>query len=440
MRNLLFLTLVSGLTATAACSDSDTNAPPTANAVIPAQGFIGRKLRVEVSGDNTNWTSAATVSFGDGVTVGTVNVASPTDLFADITISPTAAAGLRDVKVSDSGVDSTLTQAFELNNPLTVSIQGTLAQGSIAGITIQNHDFDTPFAASADLTVSAGPGVAFNIGSSDAYSITATMLIDTDAASGAIQVVSGSGAAAVTSPGDMVAIASRTATALTAGMATTGTEMKALDTTLYSFTAGATPAFLQIAASTTNTTAKPRAVVLGASGHFADLIDAAKSVALVSTASQKMFVIYFDNSGASGYSFSVKPTVTVPASSVTEAEPNDNKTQATATTTFPVLFTGTLATDADEDWIKVVIPTGAAKKIHVITTAPGGLADTELHFVDNNGTELITGGVDAALGEDASTAALAAGTYFVRIIPSSLGVAFGYAPADDPYQALITLE
>src|SRR5438067_11421401 len=99
------------------CSDNDpTPVPPTqtANGVFPSSAFLGRKAHVEISGDNTNWTAATTVSFGASVTVDKVSVASPTDLFADITIDAAATPGLRDVTITDGGASFTLMQAFDL--------------------------------------------------------------------------------------------------------------------------------------------------------------------------------------------------------------------------------------------------------------------------------------------------------------------------------------
>jgi hypothetical protein len=111
--SLGFLALV------AACANNNS-VTPTANGVNPSQSFTGREIRVEVSGDATSWKDGATVSFGDGITVKSVSVASPTDLFADITVADTAALGMRDVVVTSGGT-FTLKQAFLLVSPITVT-------------------------------------------------------------------------------------------------------------------------------------------------------------------------------------------------------------------------------------------------------------------------------------------------------------------------------
>ena len=196
MRNLLSLALFTGVTAAIAAAGCTTNnntqAAPSANAVVPAAGFAGRQLRVQISGDNTNWTSSATVAMGDGITVGTVTVASPTDLFADITIMPDAAVGMRDVTVTAGSEKDTLMQAFEITSAVSSTSAGDFAQGSIGQVIITNHDFDTPFDLTTDangafvnLSVTAGTGVTLTVTAATEYSITATATLDIDAAAGA---------------------------------------------------------------------------------------------------------------------------------------------------------------------------------------------------------------------------------------------------------------
>ena len=137
MRKLPIVVMILGL---AGCAGTD----PSASGVFPTAGFLGRSVRVEISGDATAWGASSKVSFGEGITVDSVTVASPTALFADITIADTAPVGLRDVVVT-GGDNVTLKQAFEIESPITITLRGSLAQGSIATVDVVNHDFDTPF-------------------------------------------------------------------------------------------------------------------------------------------------------------------------------------------------------------------------------------------------------------------------------------------------------
>src|SRR5262245_28605350 len=71
--------------------------------VFPAIGFTNRQVRVQISGDISQWSDSASVDFGAGITVDGVRVASPTAIFADITIGNGAEIGLHDVTVVDRG-------------------------------------------------------------------------------------------------------------------------------------------------------------------------------------------------------------------------------------------------------------------------------------------------------------------------------------------------
>src|SRR5262245_19290293 len=140
MRSLNSLALFVGLAAVAGCSDNSS-----VNGVFPESGFLGRTLRVEISGDNVAWKSGVSVDMGPGVTVANVQVASPTVIFADVTIAATAAPGKRDVMVASDGKALPLAQSFEVQSPLAMDFKGKMAQGSIVNFTARNLDFLSPF-------------------------------------------------------------------------------------------------------------------------------------------------------------------------------------------------------------------------------------------------------------------------------------------------------
>src|SRR5258708_33114102 len=158
----LKLVFVLGAVALSGCATS-----PSASGVFPADGFTGRTLRIEISGDATDWKDGATVNFGDGVTVSSVAVASPTDMFAEIAIDGAAAPGLRDVTVSSNG-SFTLKQAFELKSPIDIKFVGNIDQGGFPAYTITSHDFDNPFDGTTDamgklvnFSIMGPPGTTF---------------------------------------------------------------------------------------------------------------------------------------------------------------------------------------------------------------------------------------------------------------------------------------
>ena len=62
----------------------------------------------------TYFTDASGVSFGDGITVDNFTVDNANQITANITISPRAVVGPRDVSVSTPGGTATMTGAFSV--------------------------------------------------------------------------------------------------------------------------------------------------------------------------------------------------------------------------------------------------------------------------------------------------------------------------------------
>jgi hypothetical protein len=236
MRMLLRITVVLAVMTFIGCGGNNTTSSgpdattitPTASGVFPANGFAGRTLRVEVTGDDTKWSASTTVSFGAGVAVNDVTVASPTDLFADITIADTAAVGKNDLTVTDAGGMFTLSKAFEIDLPSVVSFQGTTAQGAIATFTITDHDVANPFDTTSvldpntftttfpNIAITAPSGVAFLVQNVSDFQISGVATLDIDATPGNVTVASGPTASVTSFPTGNLAVATRTATALTA--------------------------------------------------------------------------------------------------------------------------------------------------------------------------------------------------------------------------------
>jgi len=104
------LTLVNGFTVNAA-------GVPEILTIVPDFGYQGdTNLIVTVTGLNTGFVNGGTtLSFsGSGITVNSVNVISPTQFTADISISSIADLGLRDVIVQTGAVIASLANGFEV--------------------------------------------------------------------------------------------------------------------------------------------------------------------------------------------------------------------------------------------------------------------------------------------------------------------------------------
>jgi len=434
-----------------ACGSS-TNA--TASGVFPAQGFTGRQLRVEISGDATDWKDGATVSFGTGVTVGTVTVASPTDVFADITIDPAAAVGPVDVTVTSGGT-FTLKQAFELKAPIDIAFSGALAQGGLPLFTITNHDFDNPFDTTTDAngaftntTVSGPAKTQFSVNSLTEYTIKGQAFIDLDAAAGALSVSSGATNPITSNLAANIAITARTP------MALSGTASGMLsgdgDSQLYSVTASGTPAVVHVNVTPTSSTASFGAAI------FTDTTwTHAGGTFLITNAGGTFPIVVGSLSGASNYQIAGAAEQLTSAPEGANDTANGTAGGALVASALPFMQTGgTLSSASDQDWIKVTIAAGDANKhLHIITNAgTDPNTDTTVAMI-NSGTnaDVLTtaeGGlpppVDQSdcsllgctdLGENVVSDALPVGTYLVKI-----GAGPAYATTDTAYVVAMWLE
>lgn len=426
-----YLALFLALPSVVACGESYDQ---SVSGVFPSSAFLGRNVRVEISGDVTNWKDGATVDFGTGVTVKDVKVASPTVLFAEITVTDEATPGLRDVTVKQGGDTLVLKEAFQLESAITLKFRGTTAQGSIATFSINNHDFDTPFDDTAtgdgfftpleytNTFIAVPAGVRLQIGSIQPYTITGTAFFDTDAAPGPVVVNSGLDADLVKSSlGFDLPVTARTATVLAANVATPGMVPEPFASTLFEFTPASAPALATFLATATSQAAEPGVALLPASGKFEDMLGYGPNQALVQEQAGKVYAIYFDNGGGSGYNFSVKANAAqlTPAA---EVEPNNAIANAGVATAMPYLMTGaTLSAVSDVDWIRVNIAAGdVGKKVRVLTGGQDPYTDTVVQLFQSNGTTAVgQPSSDSGFHENYTSPAItAAGSYYVKVTAS----------------------
>ena len=430
----LALALVLALPTIVACGDS---ADQSVSGVFPSSAFLGRQVRVEISGDVTEWKQGASVNFGPGVTVQNVTVASPTALFADITVMPDAAPGLRDVTVENSGSKLVLKEAFQLESAIKIDFRGTLAQGSVASFAINNRDFETPF----DTTSTgdgfftpleyvgvnlAGPaGVTFQVEEVTPFAITGLALIDIDAAPGPFSVESGIDDVVTSNLGTNLEVAARAPMALTSGTPASGMVETSLASALYELDATTAPGLIQFAATSTSAEAAPALALLPASGRFEDLFFYGPSNTFVQLQSSKYYAVFVDLSGTYGYSFTVNPKATQMITAI-EAEPNNTTATAANATAIPFLFqTATLSAAADVDWIKITTTAAdMGKKIRVKTMGNDPQTDTLVQVFRANGTDAFGNpSADSNYHEDYTSGALGdasggPGTYWIKVSAS----------------------
>jgi hypothetical protein len=365
--------------------------------VNPQAVFAARTTVVTVSGSGTDWSEGVQVDFGPGITVDDVVVASPTAVVARVTVTSDATLGPRDVTVGGSVYND----GFSVVSPLRVTLQGTMAQGSILLVRLQSLDFSTPFDTTSESLGLFGPfvfpnivadvpeGVELNVDDVQPYLIDATLYVDVNAPAGVspLQVLSGP-AGQETSfplPGGLD-IAARTPITLVAGAPSNGSIETPYASALYQFTPGAGANVLEMLSSGTGE-ATPKFALLPSSGRLGGLISYGRTISLLSQSTQPYYLVYWDNTGASGYSF----TMLVDETSVTTADEvdTDNETPDTAQvlTAEPYAVKEAALDDADDvDWFRLAVTADdIGKAVHVRTFGGDLFTDTVLQIFGAGG-------------------------------------------------------
>jgi methionine-rich copper-binding protein CopC len=163
---------------------------PSLVSATPGSAQAGATTNVVVTGAFTSFQqNATTVSFGSGVTVNSVTVASATQLSANITVDPNAYTGTRDITVTTGTQTETLSGGFTVlpGTPVITQINPNIGTpNSTVTVTIQGQYTNW----GASTTVSFGPGISVGgaaegasgpVTVNSATSITATLNIDTEA-------------------------------------------------------------------------------------------------------------------------------------------------------------------------------------------------------------------------------------------------------------------
>lgn len=436
---------------------------PALNGVFPARAFTDRALRVEISGDGTEFTGTPTVSFGADITVVSVELSSPSTLFANITIAGAAAVGKRDVTVTNGAAELKLTAAFEVQNPLEVITLGPSLQWGRNQMLIINHDPENPFL--GNLEASAGTGVTIQLDSdSQTESIVfGEVFIDDNGATGPV-VVNDILLDTVVSRGPALEVTPRTPTPLTAPGK--GPAFQALDTTLTNTTAvfsynATAPGVWRTTASIDGTGAAP-AIFLLPTGKWANAIGVGGSdvVQLLANGATTNIVTFDDFATGTVYDLSADVIHdSTGGVALAEVEPNDEfdnpgDGQVVPDTQDVTVFTGLLNSD-DTGFDDLVFNLEDGDQLHVTTTTgSAGTADTSVFVfddtfsvVDGNGFETNSfccgNVVGLAINDDINEAGflfasdvtsdpLPAGTYFVEVAAS-------FFAFDDPYEMVITV-
>ena len=211
-----YLVSVSGTTSTGIAFASSKPAsmtvipPAQILSVVPASGQPGQTLQVTITGQYTNYVQASTnANFGAGISIGTasigqsgfVTVSSPTTASVQLTISPGAAPGPRNVTVATGVQTATAVGAFTVTAPSPTLLSITPNSGTQGqnGLPVSIIGLNTHFANTS--TIGLGTGVtASNVVSTDATHLSAQLSIDGAAVAGTRTVSVTSGSEFVTLP------------------------------------------------------------------------------------------------------------------------------------------------------------------------------------------------------------------------------------------------
>jgi hypothetical protein len=155
------------------------NPAPTLAGASPDAAARGEKVTVILTGTNF-LAGVSTVSFGSGITVDSVTFNSGTQITAHISVGISAAAGTRDISVTNAapgGGTAMLSGAFSVNNPAPTLASITPASGA-RGQTLDVTVTGTNFLAGVT-TCSYGDGITVNsVSSATPTQVTANVTID----------------------------------------------------------------------------------------------------------------------------------------------------------------------------------------------------------------------------------------------------------------------
>ena len=432
---------------------------PSLSAVVPGSTFLARSLDVTLSGANTAWTDAVKVDFGPAIKVETLTVASPTALVAHVAVAADAAAGPRDVVVTDGKETLVYKGAFHVETPLKLTLVGAPAQGSIFTVHARGLDFQTPFDTTQagsqfdptypNVSLGTSPGVTSALTSVSEYAVDYQVFVDVDAAATSVEadIVSGPKGDPVDFPFPAAyAIAARKPTPLKAGVATKIMLALPGDSALLSYAPASNAlTIVDVVSSTMDLNATPAGHFLPKSGKFADQFAIRSGVTFVSSALDPFYAVYADYYAHGGYELDVTAIETA-AQGGGETEPNDSKNLAMsngAVTPPWVTKSATLADESDQDWFAVNVDAPqVGKSIHVQTSGLDPLTDTVVDIFEQQGNALVPMGPKGNPSDDSgyldeltSLATTSAGMYFVKVSASPY-----FDPAHSGYDVIIRLE
>lgn len=410
-----------GMTGPKGMDGEDFNAPPSISLVTPNKIIVGGTTEVAISGFNTKWMGTPAVTFGDGVTVSNVRVASATAIVVDVSVDTTATPGTRDVKVTQNGNVATYTGVFAVQPVYSVTLPAKSTMGAVFAVRIHHNDPHFAFSSNPTVTISPNPMDQITAFTSRPTPQDLVLQFYAD-----LTAAVGKRAVTVTSDDLTIGIADAfdlglaTETTLAEGTPATGTLTEPYSGVFFKVT---TNNDLKVFAMNV-AMGKPTVMLIGSTGKYTDLIKSGSAVLDVCPAAG-CYLSAFDSSGKANLAYSVS---VAPPPGAAEAEPNDSLGAPQAITLAQLGNTqqayvtgGQLSAVADQDWFKVTVGAAEVGKIFHLTTSPGdAYCDPVVDVQTAMGLSLGGPSDDSGYHEDfKSTPIPAAGDYFVKVSNST---------------------
>jgi len=425
---------------------------PSISSVVPAFVTQGSEYDVTISGFATEWTDLAMPAFGQGLTVTRVRAASPTSLVVHVKVAPDAPPDVREVSVTEAGTTVRWRNAFTVLPRVKFTHLGTAAQLSLSVVRLEvnepSFEFDTSvsFGRFEGVKVAATPQLGVQVLSLSSKVLDVLVLADLDAGIDAhdLEVVSreGSFAERTFRAQQVVSVTPRVSRELIDGVPENGSIDRPYQSAAFHYApmppdAGSlTPVVVSIASS--NTAVAPKLSVLPASGQWSQARPPAVNTVLTPAPGDSFWLVAFDASGGSGFSYTVMTTPTVRGA---EEEPNDDFGMARLAMLPAIVGPMSFSSLTDADWVKVNVPApDMGKRLHVVTLPGDTGTDTVVEVFRADGTTSLGGpSSDARVHEDHFSAPIpVAGEYFVKVTMSTDVVS--YDPARSRYELLVTVE